>query len=151
MKKEIFIIASIMFSTALVLNASTKQNKEWLPEGSPVDISDYNSSLYPAAVGNSDSKSLNENQVKGQEIYSKWCNACHGVGMPGTDALAIVYKGTDTPAMIEEREDLNKDMVSVFVRYGKHSMPFFRKTEIDNQELRFLGEYLEVSHKYMKK
>ena len=38
--------------------------------------------------------------------------------------------------------DLSADVVSAFVRYGKHSMPFFRKTEISDEELKYLGAYL---------
>ena len=72
---------------------------------------------------------------------------CHGVGMPGTNALAIVYKDTEIPALLESRSDLTPEMVSVFVRYGKHSMPFFRKTEINDEELKLLIAYLSRNTK----
>lgn len=43
--------------------------------------------------------------------------------------------------------DLSADVVSTFVRYGKHSMPFFRKTEISDEELKYLGAYLSRNYK----
>ncbi|MDL0088595.1 c-type cytochrome [Campylobacter gastrosuis] len=37
---------------------------------------------------------------------------------------------------------MSKEMIEFFVRNGKHSMPFFRKTEINDEELKNLSEYL---------
>lgn len=56
--------------------------------------------------------------------------------MPGTNALSALYK-----------DPRNSCLVTIFVRYGKHSMPFFRKTEISDKELQYLGEYLGRNYK----
>lgn len=83
-----------------------------------------------------------ENFKKGKAVYDTWCISCHGVKMPGTNALAILYKGTDISPLLTERKDMSKEMIWFFVRNGKHSMPFFRKTEINDEELKNLSEYL---------
>lgn len=124
--------------------------QEWLGEGTSIDVFSYksNDSNSPAAFSSIDSTKLDENLQKGQKIYSKWCLACHGEGMPGTKALAVVYKDSGLPALLEEREDLEVDTISLFVRLGKHSMPFFRKSEISDSELKLLADYLANAHKY---
>jgi len=92
---------------------------------------------------------------RGKAVFQARCQACHGnypkdratVGllnlppMPGTRALEAKYQG-NKPALLEERTDLTPDVVSVFVRQGTGSMPFFRPTEVSNEELKALGAYL---------
>lgn len=90
---------------------------------------------------------LNEKQAEGKKIYDTWCLPCHGAGMPGTNALAVLYKDAGIPANLEERTDISPEFVALFVRQGKHSMPFFRKTEINDKELISLGEYLSRNSK----
>ncbi len=50
----------------------------------------------------------------GQQVYSKWCIACHGEGMPGTNALSALYKDQGIPALLEDRTDLSPDLVTIF-------------------------------------
>lgn len=77
----------------------------------------------------------------GEEIYNYWCLPCHGANMPGTNALQALYQGL-IPAELTKRDDLNPELVEFFVRDGKHSMPFFRKVEINDEDLKALGKYL---------
>jgi len=79
----------------------------------------------------------------GQAVYQKWCSHCHdaGVNYPGTLALEARYKGA-VPAALLERDNLTPEFVAYFVRNGISVMPFFRKTEISDDELQALGEYL---------
>ncbi|HJE03874.1 MAG TPA: cytochrome c [Aliarcobacter thereius] len=84
----------------------------------------------------------NENLKEGKQLFDKWCISCHGENMPATKALAIVYKGTGISPIIEKRDELNKEFVKYVVRYGRFSMPFFRKVEINDKELENLAEYL---------
>jgi (+)-pinoresinol hydroxylase len=81
---------------------------------------------------------------RGEEVYQYWCATCHssGRGMPGTSALTVKYRGTDTPAVLEERTDLTPQAVAFFVRTGVSSMPFFRKTEISDADLEALSVWL---------
>jgi len=79
----------------------------------------------------------------GEQIYQRWCTACHGAGAdkPGTGALEFKYKGA-VPAELEKRVDLSADLVKYFVRHGVSIMPPFRKTEITDAELDALARYL---------
>ncbi len=51
------------------------------------------------------------------------------------------YKGTK-PAALEERTDLTPATVAAVVRSGVGPMPFFRKTEVSDADLKALGAYL---------
>ena len=79
----------------------------------------------------------------GQGVFKYWCWNCHGEGpgKPGTDALQTRYQG-DPPAVLEQREDLDPDVVRYFVRNGTSIMPFFRKTQISDAQLDLLANYL---------
>lgn len=77
----------------------------------------------------------------GEEIYNYWCLPCHGANKPGTKALEVLYQGS-LPAELTKREDLVPEVVEFYVREGKHSMPFFRKTEINDKDLESLKAYL---------
>ena len=46
------------------------------------------------------------------------------------------------PAALEDRTDLTGEVVTLFVRNGVATMPFYRKTEIDDAELAALVAYL---------
>lgn len=81
---------------------------------------------------------------RGNDVFQHWCAPCHAAGPrhPGTNALAILYKGTK-PAPLEERTDLIPAVTRVFVRNGVSIMPPFRKTEISDADLDALGAYLD--------
>ncbi len=83
---------------------------------------------------------------QGHTVYEKWCAPCHapGPGHPGTAALAVLYRNAK-PAALEQREDLTAPFIAAVVRQGVYSMPFFRKTEIDDEELAALTAYLTRS------
>src|SRR5262249_61452832 len=61
--------------------------------------------------------------------------------MAGTQALQARYKGAK-PAELEQRTDLTTDFVKAIVRNGLNSMPFFRPTELSDDDLTALGAYL---------
>ena len=61
--------------------------------------------------------------------------------MAGTSALKRRYKGK-VPALLTEREGLAAEYISLLVRQGVKSMPFFRKTEIGDADLAALNLYL---------
>ena len=89
----------------------------------------------------------------GQEVFELWCSSCHKplgplvASVAGTTALARKYKGSDTPAALEQRTDLTPDLIKSVVRHGLKSMPFFRKTEVSDSDLDALAAYLSHSNK----
>ena len=81
---------------------------------------------------------------KGKQVYDYWCATCHGPGRgkPGTIALAAKYKGSDRPALLEDRTDLTAQGIRLFVRNGVSIMPMFRKTEISDADLDAMAAFL---------
>jgi mono/diheme cytochrome c family protein len=94
---------------------------------------------------------------RGQEVFEQRCAACHAavpkdmIGPPymppmaGTQALQARYKGAK-PAELEQRTDLTPAFVTAIVRGGLNSMPFFRPTELSDDDLTALGAYLARKH-----
>lgn len=94
---------------------------------------------------------------RGQEVFQQRCAACHApvpkdmIGPPymppnpGTQALQARYKGAK-PAELEARTDLTAPFVAAIVRNGLNSMPFFRPTELSDDDLAALGAYLTRKH-----
>ncbi|MEO8465382.1 MAG: cytochrome c [Gammaproteobacteria bacterium] len=94
---------------------------------------------------------------RGQEVFAQRCAACHGpilkdmIGPPympqmaGTQALGARYKDAK-PAELEQRTDLTPAFVAAIVRGGLNSMPFYRPTELSNDDLTALGAYLARKH-----
>jgi len=92
-------------------------------------------------------------EQRGREVFQQRCAACHaaipkdGIGPPylppmaGTQALQARYKGAK-PAELEQRTDLTVDFVKAIVRGGLNSMPFFRPTELSDDDVSALGAYL---------
>jgi mono/diheme cytochrome c family protein len=82
-------------------------------------------------------------QPPGYVQFQLACSVCHGTGpgKPGTSALAAKYKGA-TPALLEERTDLNPAYIKQVVRQGLYVMPFFRKTELSDADLNTIVTYL---------
>jgi mono/diheme cytochrome c family protein len=92
-------------------------------------------------------------EQRGREVFDERCAACHGpipkdtIGppylplMPGTQALQARYKGAK-PAVLEQRTDLTAELVNAVVRGGLNSMPFFRPTELSDEDLTALDAYL---------
>lgn len=85
----------------------------------------------------------------GKAVYTKWCSVCHAEGpaFAGTIALAELYKGTEIPAALEKRTDLDPEYIRYVVRNGKMMMPTFRKTEINDAELEAAVKYLTGKNK----
>ena len=87
----------------------------------------------------------------GKKIFDRHCAACHaaGVGTPGTQLLGWT-RGKEF-ALLEERKDLQADYVRFVVRHGLWEMPPFRPTEIDDDQLGQLADYLARSGRRSKR
>jgi mono/diheme cytochrome c family protein len=93
---------------------------------------------------------------RGQAVFEERCAACHGPipeeifgpaflpVMPGTQALRARYRG-ELPAALEERRDLAPELVRTVVRRGLPAMPFFRPTEVSDEDLEAVAAYLTRS------
>lgn len=104
----------------------------------------FASSAQSPAPGQTAGPAVDKTQLqRGNELYQYWCATCHGrgPGHPGTQALEARYGGM-FPAVLEDRTNLTPDFVELFVRNGISIMPFFRKTEINDEELAAIGAYL---------
>lgn len=90
---------------------------------------------------------------RGRDVYDQRCASCHGAvpedvfgppflpAMPGTQALRARY-GDALPAELDRRTDLSAAYVAAVVRQGLGSMPFFRPTEVSDEDLEALAAYL---------
>ncbi|WP_417227782.1 c-type cytochrome [Amphritea sp.] len=79
----------------------------------------------------------------GKVVFDQWCVHCHGPSSadhPGTKLLGQRL-GIDK-AQLQKRSDLTTEYVQYIVRSGIFSMPFFRDTEISDQQLKALATYL---------
>jgi mono/diheme cytochrome c family protein len=95
----------------------------------------------------------NPREQRGREVFAERCAACHSAipkemigapympAMPGTQALQARYKGAK-PAELEQRTDLTPEFVAAIVRNGLNSMPFFRPTELSDEDVTAVGAYL---------
>ena len=84
---------------------------------------------------------------KGKAVFDQWCWECHGVenhSGTGTWLLRERYKGAITE-FIEKRRDLSAGYIRYVVRQGQNGMPNFRETEISEERLAQLVEYLTAS------
>jgi (+)-pinoresinol hydroxylase len=96
---------------------------------------------------------------EGKKLYDYWCATCHGPGagnpgqefLPGTQQLAIKYRGTGISPLLEERTDLVPEFIKLVVRQGISYMPHFRKVEINDPELEALSAYLVRNNPALKK
>lgn len=87
---------------------------------------------------------LQGDHALGKRTFNKWCTHCHAPGAmehAGTIALRFKYQGKK-PEALENRVDLHPVVTEAFVRNGVKSMPSFRRTEISDEELEALANYL---------
>lgn len=105
-----------------------------------------------AASAQSPSAASPSAAMRGKTLLQHKCQPCHGTErsdmgramLPGTDALRIKYKGA-LPAALEQRGDLNQDVLRAYLRRGSWSMPPFRKTELSDADIADIAAYLVVS------
>lgn len=90
--------------------------------------------------------------LPGRVIFEHQCAPCHGAGpsddgvpmLPGTAALERRYQGA-LPAALELRDDLDADMLRLFVRNGIGAMPSFRKAELSDADIDAVAAYLSAT------
>lgn len=88
----------------------------------------------------------------GRQIFERQCAPCHGDGpggdgtpsLPGTTALTAKYDGA-MPGLLELRDDLNGDVLRLFLRNGVGAMPAFRKAELSDGDINQIADYLKAT------
>lgn len=93
-------------------------------------------------VGAGETANAADAAMTGATIYDHYCIACHdrGGGHPGTQNLAYLY-GPEKAALAD-RDNLTPDYVRTMVRFGRGLMPGFRPSEISDEQVKLLAEYL---------
>lgn len=83
-----------------------------------------------------------EKILTGNEVFNKNCAQCHspGIAYPGTQQLGRT-RG-EQYAVLEERTDLTEVYIEFVVRNGLSAMTPFLPTEVTEEELINLTEYL---------
>ena len=81
---------------------------------------------------------------RGETVYRGNCAACHdpGPGHPGTQMLAA-KKGQELSVLIGRR-DLGEDLVRAVVRNGLIEMPPFRPSEVSDEDIKALVEFIHA-------
>ena len=86
--------------------------------------------------------SVRAEEDRGQDVYLKWCSACHMDSPFAAGTIRLRYSRGKDRAVVTRRDDLSRDYIKVLVRRGMNGMPLFRRTEIDDTELDLLADYL---------
>lgn len=96
------------------------------------------------AGGTANAAESGASDATGAAIYEHYCIACHdrGVGHPGTQNLA--YRYGPEKAALADRDNLTPEYVRIMVRFGRGLMPGFRPSEISDEQLKLLADYLAV-------
>ncbi len=87
--------------------------------------------------------------LPGRTVFAQQCAPCHGTGpgddgarlLPGTEALLEKYEG-ERAGELELRDDLPAPVLRLFVRRGSGSMPMFRPSELSDDEIEQIADYL---------
>lgn len=78
----------------------------------------------------------------GEDLYRQWCAGCHdaGPGHPATMRMEGDF-GADN-SVLREMQAVNRPLIHLAVRRGFAMMPPFRPTEIDDEELERIADYI---------
>ncbi len=83
---------------------------------------------------------LSPKQAEGKALYAATCVYCHGPRGYGTEALAArlgAGKG-----VLDGRSDLNAEYIRAIVRQGLGNMPAYTPTDLTEDQIAAVGEYL---------
>jgi len=127
------VTRSVCLVPAILLLAACGGETPPAPERHPGPLGQGDPTLGASAPG----------LAEGRAVYEHWCAPCHAPvpSLAGTLALQTKYEG-EIPAALVHRTDLDKDTIALFVRQGVAWMAPFRKTEITDEELDRLTDYL---------
>lgn len=81
-------------------------------------------------------------QLDGKALFNAQCLACHGAQPWNIGTLALSKRLGKELAVLTDRTDLHPGYVEHVVRQGLNTMPPFRYTEITDNELQAISQYL---------
>jgi mono/diheme cytochrome c family protein len=84
--------------------------------------------------------------AESKKLYEAHCSFCHGAGPARGGTAALERRLGKDRALLENRQDLDRTYVQYVVRNGLNAMIPFRRTEINDQELSFILDWLGRPH-----
>lgn len=83
-------------------------------------------------------------ELSGQELYEQWCAGCHdpGPGHPGTMRMEGDFGPENS--VLRDMQAINRPLIHYAVRQGFQMMPPFRPTELTDEEVDRIADYLLV-------
>ncbi|MEL0081885.1 MAG: cytochrome c [Gammaproteobacteria bacterium] len=133
-------LTTLALGTSLALLLTACGNDEGT--GADADAETMASAQKPASVPPSERKPVS--LETGEELFNHYCFHCHGEGegKPGATMLAI--KHGEEKSIIKGRQDLPAIYIKTVVRDGLLEMPPFRFTEISDEQLDLVADYVRT-------
>jgi (+)-pinoresinol hydroxylase len=125
-------------SLALLLTACGDDQSAEYKEGA--DAETMASAMKPPSVPASER--VDVSYETGEEIFTHYCVQCHGEGEGKPGATMLGIKHGEDKAIIKGRDDLPAIYIKTVVRDGLLEMPPFRFTEISDEQLDLVAEYV---------
>ena len=83
----------------------------------------------------------------GRAIFDRNCAPCHAAGPGHAGTMRLAEARGPANAVLEQRTDLNPAYIRLVVRQGLIEMPAWRQSEIDDEALAQLVQYLAKGRK----
>jgi len=85
------------------------------------------------------------NVNRGKDLFNQFCVRCHGEGQWASSVLA--KRMPTEVSELEKRTDLAPNYVEHIARVGLNNMPGYRPTELTDNDLKAIAEYLTRNNK----
>ena len=97
-----------------------------------------------AFSGAAQAQTLTDGQAHGKALFDGTCGYCHG---PRGHATVLLRRRVGEPnALIAERSNLTPAYIKLAVRHGVMSMPWYRRSELSDDDLAAITDYLTRSN-----
>jgi mono/diheme cytochrome c family protein len=86
--------------------------------------------------------SVSAEDITGKQVYENWCHQCHMPSPFAPGTIQLKHTRGEALSVIENRREFPEEYTRMIVRRGIGGMPNFRRTEITDEELDMLAEYM---------